>query len=260
MIPFFYTSHKISENIVLSVIDIEKIDKKMKSILDENFVSICEGNSGSDIAVVKKYVTELYASKNEEWKLGATAEFFVHLYIKLLGFKQECLFLNLEEKASQKGFDGYYSHDGNEWLMESKSGLASTKNNSHVNKVKEAMEDLEAKVTGVHKTNGKSLNNPWRNAYSHASLYDVGTAMEIRNNIKKLSDDFTSGIYYPIEEFNTMPCGTIFLSGNWNPPKHDEIFKMIQMSSTKLKGKQVHVICVTHKSVYMFCQYLKQEG
>lgn len=258
MIPFFNSTYEISKNIKLTVVDIEKIDKKIKSVLDKNFVAICEGNSGSNLATVKKYVVDLYAQKNEEWKLGATAEFFVHLYIKFLGFKQECLFFNLEEKASKKGFDGYYSYNGTEWIMESKSGLETTKNNSHTSKIKEAMDDLEAKVSGSKKVNGKPQNNPWRNAYSHASHYDVGSAEAIRNNIKKLSDDFTNGIYYSIKEFNTMPCGTIFLSGSWNPPKHDDIFADIQKISNKLNGKQVHAICITQKSADMFYQYINQ--
>lgn len=259
MIPFFYTNYKISNNIELSVIDIEKIDKQFKSILDENFVSICEGNSDSNLALTKKYVNDLYINKNEQWKLGATAEFFIHLYIKLLGFKQECLFLNLEEKASKKGFDGYYSHNGIEWIMESKSGLANKKN-SHVSKVKEAIKDLENKVTGFHHPNKKLPNNPWHNAYNHANLYDVGTAKEIQKNIKQLSNDFTNGIYHSVDKFNTMPCGTIFLSGNWNPFNHKDIFTKIKEISNKLKGNQVHVICVTQKSVEIFHQYLKLEG
>lgn len=36
---------------------------------------------------------------------GAVAEFFVHLYLNILGLKQECLFLNLEENSIKKGFD-----------------------------------------------------------------------------------------------------------------------------------------------------------
>lgn len=259
MIPFPAITYRISEKIKLTVIDIEKTDKKLKSVLDNNFVLICEGNSGSDLATAKKHVSDLYASKNKAWIMGATAEFFVHLYIRLSGFKQECLFLNMEENSIKKGFDGYYSYNGDEWIMESKAGSAETEGNSHANKVKLAADDLEAKVAGTGKTNKKKPNNPWRNAYLHASQLDVGSDEQIRKNLKALSDDYIKGIYHSIEEFNTMPCGTLFLSGAWNPPTHDEVLDDIRRISSKLKGRQIHVICITQKSVDIFCTYIKQE-
>ena len=86
-----------SSNLEITVIDIDDFDDDVKKVIDDNFVSICEGTSDSELLVVKKYVVDLFASKNTKWIMGATAEFFVHLYMKLLGFKQECLFLNSEE-------------------------------------------------------------------------------------------------------------------------------------------------------------------
>ncbi len=123
MIPFNHSDYKISDKIDLTVIDIERLDGEIKTILDENFVAICEGTSGSNLSTVKKAVRDLYVKKGDTWVMGATAEFFVHLYIRLCGFKQECLFFNLEEGSIKKGFDGYYSLHGIEWMMESKSGL-----------------------------------------------------------------------------------------------------------------------------------------
>ena len=79
---------------------------------------------------------------------------------------------------------------------------------------------------------------------------------KIRENIKRLSDDFTNGKFRTIEEFNTMPCGTIFLSGVWIQPDHNRILKDIALISDKLKGKQVHVICVTHRSTDLFMRYI----
>lgn len=105
MIPFDFEEYALSDSVVLTIIDIEIFDKMMKAVLDENFVSICEGNTGSSLSTVKTRVRNLYATKNSEWILGATAEFFVHLYIRLTGFKQECLFLNLEENSIKKGFE-----------------------------------------------------------------------------------------------------------------------------------------------------------
>ena len=105
MLPFNIEEHTISDNTILTIIDIMQIDEEAKSILDENFVLICEGDSGAGLSTVKTHVKNLYSTKNEEWIMGATAEFFIHLYIRLTGFKQECLFLNLEENSIKKGYN-----------------------------------------------------------------------------------------------------------------------------------------------------------
>ena len=188
MIPFVVKEYTFSERAVLTIIDIENINEVVKATLDEYFVPICEGNSGSNLSTVKTRVRNLFATKEYEWIMGATAEFFVHLYIRLTGFKQECLFLNLEENSIKKGFDGYYSKDGQEWLMESKAGSIDSKGISHADKVTLAMNDLSKKVSGKDKSGKKKLpNNPWQEAYAHASQYDVGTAANIRKNIKEHS-------------------------------------------------------------------------
>ena len=245
-----FTDEIIDSKITLTIIEIDMLDSCLTQLLDENFVFICEGNSGTDLITEKKLVKELYSSKDDNWIMGATAEFFVHLFVKISGFKQECLFLNLEEGSIKKGFDGFYSKNSCKWLMESKSGSISSKGISHSEKIKLAMKDLEDKVLG------KASNNPWRNAYSHASHYDVGTSEDIRKSIKKLSDDYTCGCFYKIDDFNTMPCGTIFLSGIWTPPTHNGIINEIKGISGSLKGTQVHCICVTQRTVKLFLDYI----
>lgn len=256
--PFNVSTEKISDNIQVNIIDVEEFSSDLIKVLDSNLVSICEGSSGTDLKTVKKYVSNLFETKDNDWVMGATAEFFVHLYVKLLGYKQECLFLNLEEGSIKKGFDGYYSYNGLEWIMESKSGNILSKGGTHSEKVVLAMNDLEKKVAGKDKTKKKKVpNNPWRNAYSHASMYDVGTSEKIRRNIKRLSDDFINGKFYDISQFNTMPCGTIFLNGMWNPPTHQEIVDSIKQILDKLKGIQIIVICVTQRTVDMFVNYIR---
>lgn len=260
MIPFPVDNRVISSNAILTIIDIEDFDDSLKAVLDKFFVLICEGNSGSGLSTVKRHVSNLFSTKDHDWIIGATAEFFVHLYIQLTGFKQECLFLNLEENSIKKGFDGYYSKDGLEWLMESKAGSAGAKGVSYAGKVTLAMNDLSKKVSGRDLSGNKKMpNNPWREAYAHASQYDVGTADCIRKNIKELANDFTNGKFRSIEEFNTMPCGTVFLSGVWNQPNHDDIRNDIQKISAKLKGEQIHAICVTNRSVDLFVEYINAE-
>lgn len=261
MIPFHHSHYEISDCISLTIMDCPKIDAVVKSVLDEVFVSICEGESDSPLETVKKHVKTLFSQKDETWKMGAIAEFFVHLFVKLSGFKQECLFLNLEENSIKKGFDGLYSFCNAPWLMESKSGAITTRGISHAEKVKEAMSDLTKKVAG--KTTGKPEsipNNPWRNAYSHANQYSVNTSESLRKWIKDLANEFTNGTYHTIEEFNTMPCGTVFLSGIWNDQDHEAICASIAAIADKLDGKKIHVICVTHASIKNFVEYISTEA
>lgn len=234
----------------VTLLEIETLSPDIESALDSHIVSICEGASGTDISLVKKRLMNLFSGKNKDWKIGAISEFFIHLYANIYGFKQECLFLNLEERSIKKGFDGYYSLEDETWIMESKSGFNSTKDISHSSKIKEATSDLADKISG------KSKNNPWQNAYSHASQCDVGTSSDIRKSIKKLADNFTLGTFDSIDNFNVMPCATIFLESTWNPKKQEDIFDEIKNILPELKGKKIRVVCVTQKTVDTFIQYI----
>lgn len=254
MVPFIHNTYKINDNTTLTIVEINSIDKNFKTILDDHFVSICEGQlSLSDLYTVKKSVIDLYKDKDEKWVLGATAEFFVHLILKLLKFRQECMFLNLEEKSIKKGFDGLYSNNDTIWIMESKSGKTNNIQKFHVNKLKLALKDLEDKISG-------SGNNPWRNAYSHAGHIDVGTTQNIIEKIKILSNNYINKIYHSIEEFNLIPCATMFLLNGWNPPRHSNILKEINAILKKIKYKEIHLICITQKSIDLFMSYINMEN
>lgn len=246
----------IAENIKLAVIDITEIDSEFKEFIDSNIVSICEGNTNGDITTVKTDLKQLFAGstehpKTEEWIMGATAEFFMHLYIRTKGYKQEFLYRNLEEDSIKKGFDGLYSQSSVMWLMESKSGSIGTENISHKNKVKEAMKDLSDKVSGNNQT-----NNPWKNAYSHVSQIDVQASTTLRSDIKKLADDFINGNYRDISMFNTIPCGTIFLNGTWQQFDSASIKVDIESIKNRLKGQSIYVLCMTYNSTKMFIDYI----
>jgi len=245
----------INSNIVIHVVDIESINNDVRDYINNNFVNICEGDSGSDLKQVKKVVLESLSRKDLNTKMGATAEFFLHLYLKSLGFKQECLYLNLEEGSIKKGFDGYYSLNGlEEYIMESKSGSHLTIGITHPNKIKEAYEDLKKSLAGK-----KSNNNPWKNAYNHAQLSDVGTSRDIVKNIKKLSDDFYNKIFYKIKNFNIIPASTIFLGGTWNDEYSKDIIDKLKEHSNEFEFKKLHIICVTQKSIQLFEEYLKED-
>ncbi|HFG2236549.1 TPA: hypothetical protein ACGF9M_001614, partial [Vibrio cholerae] len=204
----------------LHVIAIESITDNIKKLLDTYFVSICEGESDSEISLVKKRLAKFLESKNEETQMGAVAEFFVHLYLNHLSFKQEFLFFNLEENSIKKGFDGLFSRNSETFLVESKSGSILTNGISHKIKLNTAYKDLKNYVSGK---NEKGKNNPWRNAYNHASHIDVSTEKGIRKKIAKLRDMYDSGKYTNIKDYKIIPCSTIFLNSVWRDDENKNI-------------------------------------
>jgi hypothetical protein len=130
---------KLAGKGTLHNISIRQIDAALEAYIDSSIVEICEGNSGGDLAVVKERLIKFLTPKSgSTTEMGAIAEFFSHLYLKEQGFKQEFLFLNLEEQSIKKGFDGYYTLSGVEWIFESKSGSINTDGNSHPKKIQGA--------------------------------------------------------------------------------------------------------------------------
>lgn len=244
-----------NENISIHIIDIKSLTVPLIEYLDEHFVSVCEGNSGTSLNEVKKIIIDFLKTKDPRTKMGATAEFFLHLYLRSIGFKQECLFLNLEERSIKKGFDGYYSLNNDAFIMESKSGSSETNNISHNVKIKEAYTDLKNNLAGKSK---KSKNNPWRNAYNHASHIDVGTASNIRKNIKELSDNYNKSIYYDVKNFNIIPSSTIFLEDNWTDEYSKDIIDKLETLSSSLEFKKLNIICITKNSINIFQKYLEE--
>lgn len=244
----------INNSNTIHVIDIKILSEKLIDYLDTHFVTICEGKSDSELPRVKKIIIDFLDTKDPRTKMGATAEFFIHLYLKSIGFKQECLFLNLEERSIKKGFDGYYSMNDEEFIMESKSGSSSVDTITHKNKIKEAYTDLKNNLAGTSK---KSKNNPWKNAYNHASHIDVSTSNNIRKNIKKLSDNYEDSVYQNIKDFNIIPSSTIFLNDIWSDGYSDNIIDNLEELITELEFKKINIICITKQSLNLFKNYLE---
>lgn len=241
----------INDNLQISIFEVKELNIDTQRCLDDNLIAICEGEySFSDIAIVKKRIRNLFDDKNEEWKMGAIAEFFIHLYMNLIGYSQDCMFFNLEENSIKKGFDGYYNLDDNHWVMESKSGSILTKNISHKSKIKEAIVDLRDKFEG------RAKNNPWQNAYNHACHCDVGTPADIRKSIKKLSDEYLSKNFHNLSDFNIIPCATIFLNTTWCPKDKELLVTEVQEAIKNTKYKKAHLICVTQGNINIFNQYI----
>jgi len=251
MHPMFNAkSIKIGESEILHLINIKEITPKLKKFLDKSIGEICEGDNASDIKIVKKRLIKfLETKKDSETEKGAVAEFFAHLFLRKYGFKQEFLFLNLEEESIKKGFDGYYSSENEEWIFESKSGSINTKGINHEKKIKEGYKDLQNKIAG------KTKNNPWQNAYSHASMIDVKSASSLRASLKKLSEDFTNKKFYKIKNFNIIPSSTIFLEGKWKDVPAQTKTTILELIN-KFEYKKIHILCVHKNSLELFREYL----
>ena len=104
------TSHEIDDNTKIFILDIKEITFNLKNLIDKYFVKICEWNSWTNINEVKKKLQNYLKTKRwsdlEKWSI---AEFFIHLFLNELWFKQECMFFNLEENSIKNWFDGYYT-------------------------------------------------------------------------------------------------------------------------------------------------------
>lgn len=247
---FNISTQIVDEKLQITTFEVVELNSEVINLLDDNVIKICEGeNSFSDIAIVKTRLKKLFSGKNNTWKMGAIAEFFIHLFIHLSGYKQECMFFNLEERSIKKGFDGFYNN-GQQWIMESKSGSINTKGISHGSKINEAVIDLKEKFSGNVK------NNPWLNAYNHASHCDVGSSLDIRKSIKLLSEEFTKGQFHKMEQFNIMPCATIFLDKIWIPRDREEIIEEVKKVINKNDYKKAHLVCVTQANIRIFEQYM----
>lgn len=247
--PFCVRSF-LENNIKVSVFDVKEITDELKQFIDENIYQICRGESG-DLSTIKldlKRRLDGWDDRYNKNKMGAIAEFFVHLYLNYCGYRQECLFFNLEENSLKKGFDGLYSMDDDLWFMESKSGSINTNGITHASKIREACNDIKTKIT----TNVS--NNPWLNAYNHARI--VGTKRELRDKLKQLSEDFINQKYQTIDNKNIIPCATIFLNGIWQEQNHEEIIETVK-NIQMLEGRNIHIICITQNSYQMFMRYLE---
>lgn len=236
----------------LHFIHIEVLDKSLIRLLDERIVSICEGCAITDLGTIKKRIIDnLSTKKATNLEFGAIAEFFSHLYLGELGFKQEFLYLNLEDRSIKKGFDGYYSKDEETWIYESKSGLESTDGASHQEKVKQAYGTLKGKILGDVE------NNPWQNAYNHASHIDVRCDVSIRNQLKIMANDFVMGKYQKIEDFNIIPGSTIFLDVAWSRIDSDSLEKQLGAIVKEFHFRRINIVCINQSSVQLFWNYLE---
>lgn len=246
-------TQQITEQISLFTLDLKELKASDLGILDANIVEICEGKSGTSVELVKANLYEFLKTKDKRTQYGAVAEFFVHLFVRHLGLKQEFLFLNLEEGSIKKGFDGCFSKGNDIFLVESKSGSSNTKGISHLAKSNEAYRDICSVVQG---TSDKSKNNPWRNAYNHASHIDIAPQEKIRSQLKDLSDKYDSGEFRDISNFKIILASTIFQEAPIDPNFHSNSLINAATAFKAYKARESKVFCITKSTFDTFLKYL----
>lgn len=237
----------IDAKTTIHIVDIDSLTKELKECID-NHISKIHSNNDFDREVVKKRIIEhLTPKKGTTLETGSIAEFFIHLFLNEKQYEQECLYKNLEENSAKKGFDGYYSKDGKEWIMESKSSDISSKDVSHRKNINEAYQDLKKKIS----SGGK--NNPWANAFNHAKMADSDKTL--LDNVKKISVDFDSQIYLNIQNLNIIPGSVIFLNSQENTLV--DIEQSINFWLEDKSYENIHIVCITQKSKDIFWDYLQ---
>jgi len=236
----------------LHFVNIPTLDDEITAHIDASIVSICEGATDTDLAIIKqRLIADLTSKKGSTLEMGTIAEFFGHLYLTEIGYKQEFLFLNLEERSIKKGFDGYYTHNNETWIYESKSGSIATKRASHESKISSAYSDLKDKISG------NPANNPWMNAYNHSCHINVGTDASIRKNLQALARAFTQGTRQDIATFNIIPGSTLFIEGAWNNIDVAVLAPELEKLMTTFSFSKIHIICVNKASIDLFWDYLE---
>lgn len=240
----------------LHVLKVNIYDEKLIGLINKYLVKVCEGEDLEDVQRVKRRLLKFISTKHENTKMGAIAEFFIHLYLNDCNYKQEFLFFNLEETSIKKGFDGVYTKGEEMYILESKSGSESTDGISHLNKIKEAYTDLRKYFDG---SSDKGNNNPWRNAYNHASHSDIKAKDTLKKQIRKLANLYDDELYGDIEDYNIIPCSTIFLNNEWNDEFIDKFLSSIDQLEF-LTAKNIDVIILTKLRLSNFIDFLGLEN
>lgn len=235
----------------LHLIHIDEVTNAIEKLIDRNIAEICFGDPERNINVVKSRMRRLLKD-NSNHLIGATAEFFAILYLKQLGFKQEFVFINLEENSFKKGFDGYYTLEKEEWILESKSGKIGSEGATHHEKLAVAYRGLKNTISG----DSSNQNNPWENALFHAK--SVESTKDLKTKLRELADEFELGIYRNIKDFNIMPTSTIFLENLWKKIDKEDLKNRVEKYFIDKDFKKLNVICINKKSVKALVNYLNK--
>ena len=232
-------------------LEIESLDEELVDLIDDCIVKICYGDPRLTIEEAKEYILDFIEGKDIRRRMGAVAEFFIHLYLGTKGLLQECLFTNLEENSPKKGFDGVYVDEvGNTWYMESKAGDGA--NTTHYDKIELAYTNLKNRIESIDRTK----NNPWMNALNHVKILRDNEPLEER--LLQISRQFRAGTAQNIANYSIIPCGTIVDDSNIAYDGSTVVSDCYRYLSARDYGS-IFGVCVTNRVLEEFERYLRDE-
>jgi len=248
----------VSENLKIHYLDIGDYDDNIIMAIKNNISKICNGIAGDkDIDVLKIEIRNWFVGKDEAKKHGFIAEFFCHLYLNQLDFKQHFLFKNLEEtKSMKKGFDGLYQFENEIFLYESKSSLSTTTTATHNSNIGEAYRDLRDKLNGSKLDAHGNPIDLWSNAVNHASLQQVNPNKTLIQNLTDFKKQFLKGSFNHIKNFNVIPSSTIYLDANWKCIDRADLKTKLTGLVKNYEYKNINILCINKKNVDDFIAYI----
>ena len=189
------------------VLDFYELSDDLKAKIDNYLVHICQGDRRSISLENVKARFMKHINNNENHKNGFISEFLIHLVLKTEGYQQYFQLFNLESGASfKKGFDGVYykEHQGDIWIMESKSTSTDASHNSRLDIAYDSLKDM---------VEGNNDNNAWENAYNHTARTAITHKQSIVDLFDILSQQYTPNNSETIELIDNCQiilCGTVF--------------------------------------------------
>lgn len=72
-----------------------------------------------------------------------------------------------------------------------------------------------------------------------------------------LSINYIRGNYFGIEDFNIIPCSTIFMDDDWEFIDRKKLKPIIENYLQKKKYKKIIVICINKRAIKQVLDYLK---
>lgn len=250
---FGEVSIAVSSNSTLHFLNVSNYSKELLCAIQLEIGKIWNGDLDGDdeIDTIKLEIKELFNGKSLEQKHGLVSEFICHLYLRSCGFGQHFLFRNLEERGMKKGFDGLYLINDEYWIYESKSTLPTTLSDTHNGNISTAYNDLKHKIEGK-----KIKNNPWKNAYTHATSRSIKENITLSQTLKSFSTDYIKKKYHSISGFNVIPSSTIYLDSRWSIIDTDDLKLKIESLIKNYTCKGLNVICLNKKSIADFINFI----
>lgn len=240
----------------LHFIHVGDICDQFKNSLDQNLISICKGeHHENELRYIKIELNDFFEGKKDDPNklMGAISEFYAHLFFKSNGYNNKFLYLNLEENSMKKGFDGYYHKEDEGWILDSKSGNHTSESISHREKILEANRSAKAQIQG------RTKNNPWRNAFNHANNGDVRAEKTFLKTLQEFSNKYMDKKYAVPNELNIILASTIFWFDNWSENPIDDLILELDDIEKNFDWKKVVVFCSNQKTYQDFLDYLSEE-